>query len=242
MKQLLLLIIILFINTNTQVKPPYHGTIFMNPNIVKDSDPSSLISITYTSVKMVKMFDRRKNDWITVNAYLFDVKWNDGLTSRAQVNSEFGNLNTATIEAKKYAFLIGQLPYVLRIGINEIWIQKGTKPFGGGNHSILIHTGQSVIYEKDGIIEETLIHEACHTSLDSIHAKSINWKKSQKDDHHYISTYAKENPIREDIAESFLTWFAIRYRKNRMSSIDYNKITQTIPNRLKYFDSIKSNE
>lgn len=222
-------------------QPPYSGTIFIDPDIIKSSDPSSIVSTSYTGQGSVTMYDRRVNDWVTVNAYLFNVVWNDGLTSRAQVNPEFGNIGSATIEAEKYAYLIGQLPHVLRVDIKEIWIHMGVQPFGGGNNAILIHTGQSSLYEKDGIIEETLVHEACHSSLDASHAKSSGWINAQNVDNQFISTYARDNPIREDVAESFLPWLAVKFRKDRISAKDYNNITKAIPNRLSYFDSFHFN-
>jgi len=185
---------------------------------------------------MVTMFDRRVNNWVTVNAYLFDVIWDDGLTSIAQINPEFGSVANATVEAEKYAFLIGQLPKILREDVNEIWVHQGVELFGGGNNSILIHTGQTINYENSGILEETLVHEASHTSLDATHSASTGWLNAQNADNEFISTYAQDNPTREDIAESFLPWLMVQYRQNDISTIDFNNITQTIPNRLSYFD------
>ena len=218
-------------------QPPYSGTIFIDPDIITSSDPSSIQSTTYNNLGMVTMYDRRVNTWVTVNAYLFDIIWDDGLTSIAQINIEFGSVESATAEAEKYAFLIGQLPKSLREDVNEIWVHKGVEPFGGGNNSILIHTGQTVNYENDGILEETLVHEASHTSLDANHSLSIGWLNAQNRDNEFISTYARDNPTREDIAESFLTWLAVRYRQNDISTVDFRKITQNIPNRLSYFDA-----
>jgi len=157
----------------------------------------------------------------------------------AQVNDEFESPEIATQEATQYAHLIGQLPTTLRQDVKEVWIHKGTEPFGGGNQSILIHTGQAENYIQDGILEETLVHEACHTSLDASHATSAEWIKAQELDTTFISTYAQENPTREDIAESFLLWMAVRYRLSVLSEIDITNITQAIPHRLKYFDSLK---
>lgn len=236
MKQLLLFSFMI-ISTLSHAQPPYSGTIFIDPDIITSSAPSSIQSTTYSGQGMVTMFDRRVNKWVTVNAYLFDVVWEDGLTSRAQINPEFGSVESATTEAEKYAFIIGQLPKVLREDVNEIWVHKGVQPFGGGNNSILIHTGQTVNYENNGILEETLVHEASHTSLDATHASSAGWLDAQNQDDEFISTYARDNPTREDIAESFLTWLAVRYRQNKISTENFNKITQTIPNRLSYFDS-----
>ena len=236
MKQTLLLFFMI-ISTLSNAQPPYGGTIFIDPDIITSSDPSSIQSTTYSGQGMVTMFDRRVDNWVTVNAYLFDVVWDDGLTSRAQINPEFGSVAIALIEAEKYAFLIGQLPKSLREDVNEIWIQQGVEPFGGGNNSILIHTGQTINYENSGILEETLVHEASHTSLDAAHSASTGWLNAQNQDNEFISTYARDNPTREDIAESFLTWLMVRYREAEISAVDFNNITQTIPNRLSYFDS-----
>lgn len=238
LRQLLIFFLIVISTNCLKAQAPYNGTIFFDPDIITSEDPSAILSTTYIGQDVVVMFDRRVNDWVTVNAFLFDVVWDDGLTSVAQVNSEFGSVVNATIEAEKYAFLIGQLPTALRVDVDEIWIHQGTELFGGGNNSILIHTGQTVLYENDGILEETLIHEASHTSLDATHAASNGWISAQNLDDEFISTYAEANPTTEDIAESFLTWLAVRYRADVISSQDYNTITQTIPNRLSYFDTI----
>lgn len=226
----------MIISTLSNAQPPYSGTIFIDSDIITSSDPSSIQSTTYSGQGMVTMFDRRVNNWVTVNAYLFDVIWDDGLTSIAQINPEFGSVANATIEAEKYAFLIGQLPKILREDVNEIWVHQGVELFGGGNNSILIHTGQTINYENSGILEETLVHEASHTSLDATHSASTGWLNAQNADNEFISTYAQDNPTREDIAESFLPWLMVRYRQNDISTIDFNNITQTIPNRLSYFD------
>ena len=234
MKQGLLLILIMITTNTIDAQPPYWGTIFIDPDIITSSDPSAIQSTTYIGQGFVTMYDRRVSNWLTVNAYLFDVIWDDGLTSVAQINPEFGSLGLATIEAEKYAFLIGQLPHCLRVDVNEIWIHQGVELFGGGNNSILIHTGQSLNYENDGIIEETLVHEASHTSLDANHEASSGWINAQNLDNDFISTYAQDNPTREDISESYLTWLAVRFRQANISVLNYNLITQTIPNRLTF--------
>jgi hypothetical protein len=241
MKKLYFLFTIIYLLVNVDKlnaqAPPYSGTIFIDGDIITSADPSTIQSTTYTGRGQKIVYDRRASAFITINAYLFNVIWNDGLTSEAIINPEFGSVALATVEAEKYAYLIGKLPYCLRTDVNEIWIHQGVQPFGGGNNSILIHTGQSVNYEASGILEETLVHEASHTSLDQAHASSTNWTNARVQDNNFISTYARDNPTTEDIAESFLTWLAVRYRATRISQTDYNIITQTIPNRLIYFDN-----
>jgi len=240
MKQnLLLLSLFAFLNVVTEsvIAQPYWGTIFIDSTIVTASDPTTWVSTTYSGQGPRVVYDRRIPGWTTINAYLFDIVWNDGLTTEAQVNPEFGNDSLAFIEANKYGIVIGRLPKCLREDVNSLWIHKGTESFGGGNFSILIHTGQSAIYETQGILEETLIHEASHTSLDAAHASSPGWLNAQNNDPNFISTYAANNPTTEDISESFLTWIMVRQCTQRVSQQNFDSISLNIPNRLAYFDS-----
>jgi len=217
--------------------PPFSGTIFLDPDIITDSDNTTFVSLSYSGQDTRRMFDRRINDWITVTPFIFNSTYDDDLSIEIQVNPEFQNLNTAEIEAKKYAAVIGKLPTVLRNEVETVWIHKGIKPFGGGNNNLLIHTGQATLYENDGILEETFVHEASHTSLDEEHSTSIGWISAQKSDGNFISTYSRDNPTREDIAESFLLYMAIRYRSDRISQSLKDTIKETIPNRIAYFDN-----
>ena len=102
----------------------------------------------------------------------------------------------------------------------------------------MIHTDYSFEnYEQKGILEETLVHEAAHTSLDAYHSTNNNWIKAQEHDCRFISDYAQEHSEREDIAESYLPYFAIRYRSERITSELRDSIESAIPNRIKYFDT-----
>lgn len=217
---------------------PYGGTIFVNGNIITVADSSALESVHYTGQGFRTVFDRRINNWTQIEAFLFEVSWNDGLVSEAIINPEFQTVDLARDEAEKYGWLIGQLPHCLRTDVDEIWVHNGIQPFGGGNRSILIHTGQTILYENDGILEETLVHEASHTSLDADHATAPGWIEAQNLDGGFISEYAEDFPIREDIAESYLMWLAVRYRVDVLPDVDYQLITEAIPNRLRYFDEI----
>ena len=232
--------------------PPYNPGTATSPdfkNVIRDDDPTTFIStkFTYTGQGTRTMFDRRTADFITVNAYLFNAEYSDDLNVNGskevrsnievQVNPEFESIK-AKEYAEKYAIVIGRLPKALRRYVKTVWIHDGKQPFGGSNNNLLIHVEQGETYIRDGILEEILIHEACHTSLDDYYANDSNWKSAQIKDNNYISTYAKDFPEREDIAESFLAYFAVTYRKDRISSNTYGKINLTIPNRIKFFDSL----
>jgi hypothetical protein len=221
--------------------PPFNGTIFLDPDIILPSDPTAFVEIVENGQEERTVYDRRAEAWVTINAFLFNASYVDGLSVEMQVNPEFETVQDARTEAEKYARVIGQLPAVLRTDVQTATIHKGLKPFGGGNDNLLIHTGQSVDYENQGILEETFVHEATHTSLDSKYADAPEWIAAQEADKTFISTYARDFAQREDVAESFLLYFALRQRNDRISAQLATTIEQTIPNRILFFDSQQFN-
>lgn len=220
-------------------KPPYHGTIFLAPRVITAEDPTAFQQLEGRGTGSRKMFDRRVNDWIQREAWLFHATFDDGLTIEVQVNPEF-NQQTARQFAERYLPSVGRLPRILRKDVQSIWIHDGEQPFGGGNQNLLIHVGMAESYLRDGILEETLCHEAAHTSLDAEHASAAGWTQAQTADGRFISTYAQDNPQREDIAESFLPYMAVRYRRDRLPEAIRTTVEQTIPRRLEYFDSLRA--
>ena len=140
----------------------------------------------------------------------------------------------------KYNIAIGNctLGAATLTGADNIAMGNGNgKLITGGNNNLLIHTDWSEKnYEEQGILEETFVHEAAHTSLDSYHAESEDWYSAQTKDCNFISDYARDNPIWDDIAESYLPYLAIRYRVNRISNSLKDSIENIIPNRIDYLD------
>jgi len=221
---------------NDNFNPPYGGTIFIDPDIITPDDPTTFVSLTYAGTGVREMYDRRSG-YVILEPFLFPAEYDDGLTIEIQVNPEFGTSENAEFYALKYAEVIGRLPTGLRKDVETSWIHKGEELFGGGNNNILIHTDYSETnYEEQGILEEVLIHEAAHTSLDAYHAESIGWLQAQIKDCEFISSYARDYPKREDIAESYLPYFALRYRPERISEFYKKNIMDAMPNRVQYFD------
>ena len=220
---------------------PYAGTVWNFPDVINSEDPSSFLEITYSGKESRQMYDRGQNGWIQDTPHLFIAQYSDKLTIEVQVNSEFTDLDIAREIASDYAWRVGQLPKVLRKGVKTLWIHNGKHPFGGGNESIDIYIEQGKEYVSHNVLEEVLIHEGAHAALNwpeplLDHGKTRGWLTAQRLDKGFISAYAKQHPQREDISESFLPWFALRYRQDRTSESDKRKILETIPHRVRYFD------
>ena len=217
--------------------PPYEGTVFITPDLLTPSDPTSLRGTTYAGRGDRLIYDRRPDAWVTVNAYLFDARY-AGVELEFQVNPEFGSREAARAEVDTYASALGRLPAVLLSRARKVQINAGDELFGGNWHdrSFLIHTeyGEGII--RDGFLEEVFFHEAGHVSLDGAHADAADWLAAQEADSVFISEYARDHPGREDVAESILPYFAVRYRAERLPEADRSAILTAIPNRLAYFD------
>jgi hypothetical protein len=218
-------------------QPPFTGTVWIESSILTPQDPTAFLGATYQGTGERAMFDRRlASGWKRWNAHLFQAKFDDGLEIEVQVNPEFTRAE-AEFETQKYLPAVGRIPKVLRQDVETIWIHRGNQPFGGGNKNLLIHTDSQAYDGK--YLEETLIHEAAHTSLDEKYARAEEWVAAQKRDDRFISAYAQDNPTREDIAESFLPFLAIQYRSERIDANLRKQIEQTIPNRIRFFESLK---
>ncbi len=219
-------------------EPPFQGTAFIDPDLIVASDPSALLSLDHAGRGVRTMFDRRMDKFVPTDAYLFHATFEGEAVVEVQVNAEFGDAVLAERHAAFYARAIGQLPAGLRTRVETVWIHRGDMPFGGGNDNILIHTGKAAEYLRDGVLEEILMHEAAHTSLDPVHAAADAWLAAQAGDGGFISDYAREHPHREDVAESFGPFFALRHRPERILRGMAETIQATMPNRIDYFDRL----
>lgn len=214
------------------------GTLFVDPDIVTPEDPSVFAGVSYAGRANRVMFDRRVSDWVEHEAFLFDATYEDGFEVEIQVNPEFGTEAAAMVEAERYGWLIGQMPRVLRgPDFETVWIHKGNEDWGGGNNNILIHTDRAAEYHDRGLLEEVFLHEGAHTSLDAHHKDTAGWSAARAADADFISAYAREFPDRDDLAETFPVWFAVRFREDRISARLATTIRTRIPNRLAYLDA-----
>ena len=225
---------------NPNHAPPYFGTTSLDPDIIMPSDPTDFVDLEPAGRGERSVFDRRRGAFVTIHAYLFDATFAHGLSAEFQVNPEFGTWTKAEAVARAYAPVIGQIPVALREDVDAVWIHRGDEPFGGGSsRALLVHTDRGDKYRQWGILSETLVHEAVHASLDWTHRNAPGWLAAQAADPTFISTYARDHPEREDLAESFSAWLAVRHRRDRITEGMADTITSAIPHRLAYFDSLR---
>lgn len=216
-------------------EPPYAGTAFITAGVLTPADPTALRSVTYVGRGERVFYDQRPQAAVTINAYLFDVHYRS-VEIEYQVNPEFGSREAARAEVDAYAGALGRLPAALLSRAEVVVINAGSELFHAGSGGFVIYTDAGKDLIRDGFLEEVLVHEGAHVSLDGDHLTAPGWRAAQEADGGFISEYARDFPDREDVAESILPYFALHYVPDRLPASDRLAIQATMPNRLAYFD------
>ncbi len=214
-------------------EPPYWGTLFIAPDTINEKDPSVYAGHRAMGTGERLVWDSRVNRWNEMTMRLYAVEFRGEPSVEFQVNME---IPAADAEAfvETYGRIVGQVPRVLRSQLKTVTIHGGKAPFGGGNENMVVQVEQGVEYARDGILEEAVLHELSHTSLDPV-VPGAGWSAAQRMDGSFLSRYAQENPDREDVAETFPIFLAVEYRKNRVPKDVYDAAFRHIPARMNFF-------
>ena len=226
-------------------EPPFFATTYFEPDLITPSDPTAWLDARYLGRCERWLFDRRVGQIRHEDAYCFEASFDDGLSAEVLVNPELASVSEARTAATYYARMLGRLPRFLRLYVYRVEIHQGAQAwsatpcnsetlFLGTPCTIHVHTGFGPGFETSR--EEAMVHEAGHASLESEHQEAPGWRSAQREDGNFISDYARDNPDREDIAETIVAWLAVRHRSGRLSEADEDKILDAVPHRLAYFD------
>ena len=206
-------------------------SLWINPNVITASDPSWLRSVEYVGRGERELWGFISYGWVARNAYLFDVQYGarQGVTE-FQLHPEYGSREAAQEQVDVYAPMLGRLPLVLLSNVREVEVQIASAdptPAGAYERLGIIHinTYQAETTVLEGFMEEILLHEGAHASLDGDHARSPNWRAAQDADGRFLNSYARDYPEREDIAETTWAYFVTHYRPDRIGARNVETIS-----------------
>jgi hypothetical protein len=214
---------------------PYGSTMDTVFDIIQTSDPSAFVCLQYMGRGDRQIWDKRVNGEPTVNAFLFVARYDDGTNIEIAINPEFETKEKARAAALRFANPLGQLPTLLRKGVHRFSVHMGEKGFHAGTGQIVVYSGMADKRASYDHLEESLFHESVHASLDEDHRLSDAWKKAQASDGRFLTTYAQQDPEREDLAETALFAFAILQHPDRFPPADTAETVRAVPNRIEYF-------
>ena len=228
------------------LEPPFGGTMWDLPDLIKSSDYTIYSTSSYQGIETRLFYDKSIPDFINYPAHIYKVNFGDNLSIDFEIYTEFTLEEAGNIE-QKYAPLIGQLGKDLRRNIKSFEFLKGEEVASAQRTddlnyaNITFHTDWLTLVEtrfSGDRTEELLIHESAHLSIDPYVYGQQGWTDAVNLDGNYLSTYAKDNPDSEDIAETFQAYIAVKYFPDRISNSLRDTILSVCLNRFKYFDSL----
>lgn len=201
---------------------------------------------------LAKIIDRRRyydvgeREWLYSDFYIFEAGYEKGRRIEVQVSFDNGqrSWHDAYLTALLYAKQLGFVPPDLRAPTHTITIHNNYNGLRGGNNNIIIFEQRGAEHIQAGSIEEALFHEATHNYFNDLMFKKTHpqyhlWKQAQQKDDDYISYYARNNDY-EDVAESLIAYYAVKYKSHRIIN-HQTKILTAIPYRMYYFEKLNLN-
>ena len=217
---------------------PFGSTADTVFDIIREDDPSSFVCLDYAGREIRQMWDKRQDNEFDLNVFLFRAYFSEGPPVDIILNPEFQTENEARAEALKYTRGLGQLPLILRRGIGQFGIHKGNEGFHGGPGKIFMYQDKADLRITQKHLEESIMHESVHASLDAEYSNARDWRNAQANDATFVTRYAAENPDGEDLAESVLFAYGLLYHPGRIPPVDSQVIAASIPARIAVISEI----
>ena len=227
----------------------------VDENYLTDADPTAYTRITYQGIEegrsVLDMRSETGGDTGTVvtDVYVYDAGYSDHAGVRIYVLTEIGSEEVGRATAVKWAERLGRLPDAIRYVVTTLYIYPWPDapfPGRGGSGDIYLATVDGL----DSWWPRLLIHEAAHSleweaekilQLEAPLHESDGWVAAQEQDGVFPSEYAEEYPQREDFAESFELFAAVRLHRadqNRVSRALVTQILRDIPARIAWIDRL----
>jgi hypothetical protein len=229
--------------------------------IIDNFDYTRFSTITHLGIQKKNMYEGKKGDYSDYECNCFLATFSRGRADPMiiAVNTTV-DYSTALAWATRYAKIFGGMPKALLDPIKEVWVHlDGYDTYLAVGGNIVIYVQNSINDDRQVRLEEILLHEAAHTGIDKYTTDEYpiwrdKWRDAQVNDKRFISEYAARNFMREDVAESFLVYYALKFRYHRMGGYDQTTgitstpddiasiIQRNIPNRIKFFDELVQEE
>ncbi|MEO1534042.1 MAG: GC-type dockerin domain-anchored protein [Planctomycetota bacterium] len=226
------------------VDPPFVNSVVSNDlAFVLETDPNAQETFGFLEVARKEMPDKRTNE-LFADAYVFEVGYatadGAGHTIEIWANRDFELLANASPYAWRLARAIGLQPELFRNALSHVVLHNGDETAfaeeRGGFFVIYSENMDDRIATSD--LQHTVFHESAHVALEAAHAEAAGWVAAQQADPGFITEYARDNAVKEDVPESAIFAFAVLNYPGRLP-VDVEAVVRAqMPNRLAYFQQI----
>ena len=227
------------------------GTVWISPDMLPTLN--SNVNLNYSKDEITTVHKWSGTEWIWVQVpskgYYFELEDSSTIKVLVSDESELNRQSLAQVAAKTFA----GLPESMRRESNgeydyEFAIMNGYGGYYTGFSGVSnIVLNDQVVWEMSyedgpqlGYLEELIAHELAHASLDKLIYNQDDWQKAvDSDSPFWISKYALDNPLSEDVAETVVPLLAI-ILYNRPTDVDdelrsfLSDTIKGIPNRYEY--------
>lgn len=221
-------------------EPLYENSIVSNDlDFILDTDPSALESLRFIRLSREEMPDKRK-EGIFAEAYVFEAIFTDKTRVEIWAHADFGSEEDALVYVKPLANAIGQQPHFNRADLDHVVLHSGNEGAFAEEDGkfFVIYSENMDVRLKNHDLQETVFHESAHVAFEGQHAAAPGWVAAQKADSAFITEYARELPLKEDIPESAIFAFVILNHPGRLPPEVEAKVAAQIPHRIAYFGRI----
>lgn len=209
-------------------------------DFIKETDSDAFVSINYIGQDDKEMPDSRADELFDNGTYIFEVNFSDGTSIEIWAHSSFGSEDAAKAYADKLTNRLGKLPEFMRNVISHVVLHKGNAgAFAESEgHFFVLYSDNMDVRISNNDLEETVFHESVHAALDFEYLQNTSWLQAQQNDQTFITQYAKDNPNKEDMAESALFAYTMIKYHGRLSNEIEDWVLNYTPNRFAFFQSI----
>jgi hypothetical protein len=209
-------------------------------DFIRNSDPSTFLCLEFKGRGWREMPDKTGPTPLFQEAFIFVAYFTDGTSVDVALDVDFETRYEARTEAMRYAPRLGRLPTSLRRGVERVVVHRGET-----NATAFSDVGLIVLYSDNATrriethdLEETLFHESVHAAWDERHARSPAWREAQASDGTFVTRYARENPVGEDLAESALFAYTLLHHPGRIPARAAERIRGAIPARIAFVEAL----
>lgn len=226
-------------------EPPFVNSVVSNDlRFILDTDPNAQVSFRFVERGRREMPDKR-TEKLSAEAYVFEAAYraeeNAKHTVQISANRDFGSRAKAAAYARKLARAIGLQPELFRNVLRHVVLHNGDETAfaeeRGGFFVIYSENMDDRIGTND--LQHTVFHECAHVALEKEHAASAGWVAAQDADGGFVTEYARDNPVKEDVPESAIFAYALLNYPGRLATEVEAAVREAMPNRLAYFAAIE---
>lgn len=232
----LLLIVLYAGNTYCQLTLFPNSIVSTNIDFIKTTDPDAFVSSTYIGRASKELPGASNSILIDPNAFVFEAVFTNNKKVGIWCHSSFNSVSAAQGYVDKLTPRLGKLPQYMRDQLDHVVIHTGNSTAFAEDVGkfFVLYSGNMDIRISNNDLEETVFHETVHVAYDIAHSSSSAWKQAQTSDVNFITDYAKNNPAKEDLAETALFVYTMCKYPGRLSTTIENWVNTNIPNRVTY--------